>query len=216
MKVIASATLFAILATQSFAGSWETRCTTQSVPYQETVKGGNAGDVVGGAIVGGIIGKGVTGQDSGAAVGAIIGGAVANENSRRTVTRYRDVETCKRVYIPAKIYDNAALRQAILNLNAGGSESKERIRDVQFTIGVNHDGIWGRRSAAAANAYLDGVSAPAPAPAPEPDAPAGEPLYSLMVNDVVVVSSPDINAIDEIKQGLFQAGVEATILVNVQ
>lgn len=213
MKIVVSAILLAFVATPSFAGSWETRCKTQSVPYQETVKGGNAGEVLGGAIVGGIIGKAATGTDGGTAVGAIIGGAVANENSRRTVTRYRDVETCKQVYIPAKIYDDAALRQAILNLNRGGSESKDYIRDIQFTIGVNHDGVWGRRSAAAANAYLDGAEV-TPAPAPVVD--NGAPLYSLMVNDVVVVSSPDINAIDEIKQGLFQAGVDATILVNVQ
>ena len=44
-----------------------------------------------------------------------------------------------------------------------------------------------------------------------PAASDGSPLYSLMVNDVVVVSSPDVNAIDEIKKGLLRAGVEADL-----
>ncbi|MCB1369042.1 MAG: hypothetical protein KDK00_14850 [Rhodobacteraceae bacterium] len=198
------------MATPALAGTWETRCKTQSVPYQETVRGGNTGDILGGAIIGGVIGKAATGQDGGAAVGAIIGGAVANENSTRTVTRYKNVETCKQVYVPSQIYDGEALRQSILRLNSGGTESKERIMDVQYTIGVGHDGVWGPRSVMAANAYLDNA----------PVAPAVDegktPLYSLMVNDVIVVSSTDVNSIDEIKEALYRAGVDSIILVNVQ
>lgn len=210
MKIITSAILLALLATPALAGSWETRCKTQSVPYTATVKGGNTGEVLGGALIGGVLGKAATGKDGGAAVGAIIGGAVANENSKRTVTRYKNVETCKQVYIPSQIYDTESLRQTILHLNSGGSESRERIMDVQYTVGVGHDGIWGPRSVMAANAYLDGAPV-----APTVDE-GKTPLYSLMVNDVIVVSSTDVNSIDEIKQGLSQAGVESKILVNVE
>lgn len=209
MKTVASVVLFALLATPALAGSWETRCKTQSVPYQQTVKGGDAGDILGGAIIGGVIGKAATGKDGGAAVGAIIGGAVANENSTKTVTKYKDVETCTQVYIPSQIYDEEALRQSILRLNSGGSESKERVMDVQYTIGVAHDGAWGPRSVMAGNAYLQGL--------PVASTAEGKmPLYSLMVNDVIVVSSTDVNAVDEIKRGLMEAGVESTILVNVE
>ena len=49
--------------------------------YYEVVPSGNAGEVVMGAIIGGIIGKAITNNDGGAAVGAIAGGAIANENS---------------------------------------------------------------------------------------------------------------------------------------
>ena len=77
--------------------------------------------------------------------------------SDKTVTKYRDVETCRQVYIPSLITDDLDLRQSILLLNNGGSESKERTMDVQYTIGVKHDGKWGPKSMAAANAYLDGA-----------------------------------------------------------
>ena len=210
MKVVTSVTLFALIATPALAGSWETRCETASVPYQQTVKGANTGEILGGAIIGGIIGKAATGKDGGAAVGAIIGGAVANENGAKTVTKYKDIETCRQVYIPANISDDAALMQTILHLNNGGSESRERIMDVQYTIGVGHDGVWGPRSVMAANAYLEGAQVVSTVDEEK------TPLYSLMVNDVIVVSSTDVNSIDEIKKALFRAGVDSKILVNVE
>jgi len=210
MKVVASATQLALIATPVLAGSWETRCKTQTVPYQQTVKGANPGDVLGGAIIGGVLGKAATGDSGGAAVGAIIGGAVANNNSTKTVTRYKDIETCKQVYVPTRINDEEALRQTILRLNSGGSESKERIMDVQYTVGVGRDGVWGPRSVMAANAYLEG------APVASTVDEGKMPLYSLMVNDVIVVTSTDVNSIDEIKQALFQAGVDSKILVNMK
>lgn len=208
MRIIKYVALFAVLATPSLAGSWETRCTTESVPYQQTVQGATPGQVIGGAVIGGAIGKAATGKDSGMAVGAVIGGAVASENATRTVTMYRDVETCRQVYNPALIYDEAGLRQSILLLNSGGSEGKERTMDVQYTIGVAHDGVWGPRSAAAANAYLQSSQGVTPSQ-------GKEPRYSLLVNNVIVTTSSDVNAIDDLKQGLAQAGVESTILVNV-
>ena len=51
--------------------------------YQKEVTTGSVGsDALGGAIVGGIIGKIITGDDSGAAAGAIMGGVIGADKSR--------------------------------------------------------------------------------------------------------------------------------------
>ena len=150
-----------------------------------------------------MIGKVVTNDNAGAAAGAIIGGVIANENSTKTVTRYKNVEVCSNVFIPERITDEVALEQDLRDLNDGVSLNKERVMDVQYTIGVSHDGIWGPRSQLAAEKYLANL---------EPD----EPLYSLMVNDVVIVSSPDVNAVDQMKIALTEAGVESQIFVDLE
>ena len=66
--------------------------------------------------------------------------------------------------------------------------------DEQYTIGVGYDGKWGPKSQLAAEKYLADL---------KPDAP----LYSLVINDVVIVISPDVNSIDEIKEALLEAGI---------
>ncbi len=210
MKTVVTVTLIALTTTPLAAGSWETQCGVKSVPYQTTVGGAKPEEILGGAIIGGVIGKAATGDNSGAAVGAIIGGAVANESGKKTVTKYKDVETCSQVFIPEYINDQGTLRETILRLNSGGSESRERIMDVQYTIGANHDGVWGPRSVMAANEYLAGK------PVTDIVDEAQSPLYSLIVNDVVVVSSADVNAIDEIQKALLEAGVESQIFVNLE
>lgn len=203
MKLLVAAATTVLVASQAFAGSYEVRCETKRVPYQETVKGGKPENVIGGAIVGGVIGKVVTKKDVGAAAGAIIGGAVGNETSKRTVTKYKDVETCSNVFIPARITDEQTLRQVLLDLNDGKSVTKEMTMDAQYTIGVAHDGKWGPKSQLAAEKYLADLA---------PDAP----LYSLVVNDVVIVSSADVNAVDQIKNALLQAGVQSQIFIDLQ
>ncbi|MDX1781464.1 MAG: hypothetical protein R3256_09095 [Thalassovita sp.] len=203
MKLLATAAATILVASQAFAGSYEVRCETTSVPYQETVKGGNPEQVIGGAIIGGVIGKVVTKDNAGAAAGAIIGGAVANEKGTKTITKYKEVETCTNVFIPERVTDEETLQQVLLDLNDGKSVSKEMIMDVQYTIGVAYDGKWGPKSRLAAEKYLANL---------EPDAP----LYSLVVNDVVIVSSADASAIDQIKQALLEAGVSSQIFVDLQ
>ncbi|MDJ1016399.1 MAG: glycine zipper 2TM domain-containing protein [Paracoccaceae bacterium] len=207
MKILGIAAASALIASQAFAGSYEVRCETKSVPYQVSVKGGQPEKVIGGALVGGVIGKAVTDDDAGAVVGAVIGGAIGHENSRRTVTRYRDVETCSNVFIPERITSAETLERVLLDLNEGESVSKEMTMDAQYTIGVTHDGKWGPRSRGAAEEYLASLDTVA-----EPDAP----LYSLVVNDVVIVSSADAGTIDEIKAGLTEAGVDSRIFVDLQ
>ena len=203
MKLLATTTVAVLLATQAFAGTYEKRCETKSVPYQETVKGGTPERVIGGAVVGGVVGRVVTDKNAGAAAGAIVGGVIANETGKKTVTKYRDVETCTNVFIPERITDEAALRKTLQDLNDGKTVSKERTMDAQYTIGVAYDGKWGPKSELAAEKYLANLS---------PDAP----LYSLVVNDVVIVSSADANAIDEIKAALSRAGVASQIFVDLE
>ena len=207
MRILTTAAAFALIATQAIAGTYETRCETTKVPYQVTVKSGEPEKVIGGAIVGGVIGKAVTDDDAGAAVGAIIGGAIGHEKSKKTVTRYKDVETCKNVFIPERVTDAETLERVVLDLNEGQYVSKEMIMDVQYTVGVAYDGQWGPVSRAAAEEYLANY---------EPDAEPEATLYSLVVNDVVIVSSADANAIDEIKEALFKAGVDSQIFVDLQ
>ena len=62
-------------------------CSIQKVPiYGEIQSKPDAGAVVGGAVLGGIIGKAVTKKDRGAAFGALVGGALANENQKTKKT----------------------------------------------------------------------------------------------------------------------------------
>lgn len=209
MKLFATAAIAALMASQAVAGHWEVRCTTESVPYQETV-GANPEEVIGGALIGGLLGGAATDDQAGAVVGALIGGAIANENAGGTVTRYRDVETCSNVWIPDRIHDTAYLEDVLRDLNAGRSVSRELVMDVQYTIGVGYDGVWGPRSRGAAEEYLASLA---------PDAlptEATDPLFSLVVNGVVIVSSTDVTAIDEIKTALATAGVDSAIFVDLQ
>ena len=78
-------------------------CSIQKVPiYGEIQSQPDVGAVVGGAVLGGIIGKAVTKKDRGAAVGALVGGALANENQKtKTATGiigYEDRQRCQTKY----------------------------------------------------------------------------------------------------------------------
>ena len=77
-----------------------TVCDTVRVPITETRRqGGNGGDALAGMILGGLIGKGATGDDKGAAVGAVIGGMIGAEgNSYQVVTGYRNEKQCHKEY----------------------------------------------------------------------------------------------------------------------
>lgn len=205
MKLFVTTAAVILSASQAFAGSYQTKCTTTAVPYQQT-ENANPGRVVGGAVIGGVLGKVVTRQDAGAAVGAVLGGVVANESGRRTVTQYRDEQHCGTVYVPSRITDQQALRQDLQNLSDGKYVSKETVMDVQYTIGVSHDGQWGPASQKAANKFLASLQPSAPEPSGS--------SYSLMVNSVVITSSGDVNAMDQMKSNLRKAGVNAEIVVN--
>ena len=75
-------------------------CTNQKTPVFGVVQDRpNTGAVLGGAVLGGIIGKTVTKKDGGAAVGAIIGGAIANENQKSNTSTgiigYENTRACE-------------------------------------------------------------------------------------------------------------------------
>ena len=77
-------------------------CEQIQVPIYSTVQGPGAtgSDVLGGMILGGLLGKGVTGDDKGAAIGAILGGVTQadKQSSRKVITGYQHQQQCRTVY----------------------------------------------------------------------------------------------------------------------
>ena len=75
-------------------------CNMQQVPIYGRVGGANASDVLGGMIIGGLIGKGATGKDNGAAAGAVIGGMIAADKNQgqQSIVGYRQEQRCKTTY----------------------------------------------------------------------------------------------------------------------
>tara|TARA_R110000796_G_C14486144_1_gene427233 strand:+ start:371 stop:871 length:501 start_codon:yes stop_codon:yes gene_type:complete len=77
-------------------------CQNVEVPIYGTVQSGGAsgGDVLTGMIIGGLLGKGVTGKDNGAAAGAVIGGIISadNKRSKQVITGYRVESQCHTTY----------------------------------------------------------------------------------------------------------------------
>jgi uncharacterized protein YcfJ len=56
----------------------------------------DGGDVLMGMIIGGLMGKGLTGQDNGAAAGAVFGGVIAADKAgKRTVQGYKTETKCR-------------------------------------------------------------------------------------------------------------------------
>lgn len=79
-------------------------CKTVDVPiYGQTQSNGGASgaDVLGGMIIGGLLGKGVSGNDKGAAAGAVIGGMLSadkNRNTQRVIVGYQQQQQCSTTY----------------------------------------------------------------------------------------------------------------------
>ena len=72
-------------------------CETIQVPvYREVNKGASGADVFSGLLIGGLLGKALTGNDKGAAAGAVIGGIASAEHNKteQVITGYRDVREC--------------------------------------------------------------------------------------------------------------------------
>ena len=78
-----------------------THCQNVEVPVYGTVQGGGAsgGDVLAGMIIGGLLGKGITNKDNGAAAGAVLGGVISADKNRskKVVTGYTTERQCQQV-----------------------------------------------------------------------------------------------------------------------
>ena len=81
-------------------------CYNVEVPVYGTIqREGNAAEgALAGMIIGGILGKGVTGKDDGAAAGAVIGGLIgadkgAKGSTEQVVTGYRTERQCSEVMV---------------------------------------------------------------------------------------------------------------------
>jgi len=72
-------------------------CEMIQVPiYKEVNKGASGADVFGGLLLGGLLGKAITGNDKGAAAGAVLGGITSAERNKtkQVITGYRNVKDC--------------------------------------------------------------------------------------------------------------------------
>lgn len=77
-------------------------CKIVDVPVYGNAGGGaSGGDVLTGMIIGGLLGKGATGKDNGAAAGAVIGGIIAADKgkSKQVITGYRMETQCTTEYV---------------------------------------------------------------------------------------------------------------------
>ena len=71
-------------------------CEEYQVPIYGQQGSVDGGDVLMGMIIGGLLGKGVTGQDNGAAAGAVFGGVIAADKAgKRTVQGYKTETKCR-------------------------------------------------------------------------------------------------------------------------
>ena len=91
-------------------------CYTVDVPVYGNVGGGaSGGDVLTGMIIGGLLGKGVSGNDKGAAAGAVLGGVISADKNRNSsaIVGYRQENRCKTDYVNELQERNAGYKVTI-------------------------------------------------------------------------------------------------------
>ena len=193
-------------ANASHAGEWTKQCSEIKVPFTVYEKQKPSdGDVITGMIIGGILGGTATNSDEGAAVGAIVGGIAANEKTYK-VTKYKNKTICNFNYIPAKV-NNELVVGYINALNAGQKLSTEVTRDVQHTVGVKADGVWGVKSREAAISYVANLSSK------KTETEEVKIRYGVEVNGVVVMEFHDMQRALELIQHLNEVA-EVRFVIN--
>jgi uncharacterized protein YcfJ len=91
--------------------------------YETRKKSADGGDVLGGMIIGGLLGKALTGNDKGAGVGAVIGGVAGAERKKteQVVTGYRDELQCETVETYREV-ERDQYEYSILTFRLDGAE----------------------------------------------------------------------------------------------
>jgi uncharacterized protein YcfJ len=101
--------------------STQTRCQNIKVPIYENVQtqGDAAGGALAGMIIGGILGKGISGKDDGAAAGAVLGGIIGADKGSRPKTQqriagYETQRQCSEIVVytdqPQERYSHSTIR----------------------------------------------------------------------------------------------------------
>jgi len=107
-------------------------CQNVEVPVYGTVQGNgaNGGDVLAGMIIGGLLGKGATGKDNGAAAGAVIGGIIAADKgkNKQVITGYRTETQCSTQYVNQTV---SVVNEYDITYNVNGSRFTMRVNRVQ-------------------------------------------------------------------------------------
>lgn len=89
------------------------QCYEVEVPvYGEVGTGPKAEDILGGAIIGGIIGNNIKGEENGGAAGAVIGGLLGSTRGKQQgVVGYRKENRCetKYNYITEEVYSHSTI-----------------------------------------------------------------------------------------------------------
>jgi uncharacterized protein YcfJ len=80
----------------------ENRCYDVSVPVYSN-RHSDGGDVLLGMIIGGALGKAVTGNDNGAAIGAVIGGVSSADKTRQVQVGTRVERQCETIYVQQRV-----------------------------------------------------------------------------------------------------------------
>jgi uncharacterized protein YcfJ len=122
-KILCALTALMLSATAAIGGTYSNNGIVVSVEpvyrsgtpiYQEqcylsrkNVKSSNTGNVITGMVIGGALGKGITGKNEAAAVGALLGGIIASDSGS---TKSYLVEHCNNVLIG---YENVLLHYLV-------------------------------------------------------------------------------------------------------
>ena len=96
----------------------EARCHNVSVPVYRNV-GPSSGDILAGAIIGGVIGREVTNKDRGAVAGVVIGTIIASESNRNVIAGYAYEQQCEVIIVRER-------RQVVIDYTVTYSNQRER------------------------------------------------------------------------------------------
>lgn len=85
----------------------EVRCESRDIPIYSRSNPNAGSNALGGMIIGGLIGRGITENDRGAAAGAVIGGIIgADSGTSDQIVGYERREFCNNVSVPLTTYES--------------------------------------------------------------------------------------------------------------